>query len=114
MVKKLFLQDIEQECSFNDDMFCYTSRDRLITAVNSIIKKVEKQRDKELKIKNNPKLAKEDKEQIENYITGRLALLTDRKTNLITLRNRIKVSGKDINIDEELKQILKDIPLRKE
>ncbi|MFA5796790.1 MAG: hypothetical protein WC916_01980 [Candidatus Woesearchaeota archaeon] len=114
MVKKIFFQDVKDKCGFDEDMLGYYSRDRLISALNTIIKKIDKQMQKTYRLKKSTLLFKDDKDIIESYLNERLSVLIDRKKNTIELKKSIFSKGKDISLEEELKNILKSVPEKKE
>jgi hypothetical protein len=110
MVKTIFLQDIKDRCNFNDDNIMYWSRDRLISAIQSIIKKVEKEITRTYSLKKNQLLCKDEKKQIEEYIVDRMSNLVDTKTNLIELKRKISGEGKNVDVEKEFESVLRTLP----
>lgn len=110
MPKHIFLQHIEADSKSQDDDLGYMARDRLVSAIGSIIKKIKQDMGRANRLRESPQLVKEEKEKIDAFLLERLSKLIDQKSKLIELQKKISEQGKEVNLEDEIKQIKKALP----
>jgi len=110
MAKTIFFQDIQKSREFKNQMLGYWTRDKLISIINSLIKKIEKDRDNTYKLKKK-NLCKEEKEKIERHIEEILIDLTNKKIFLKELQNKIRKQGDKVDFEKEMNNILNATPI---